>query len=305
MISCGEVIPYLLLIPLLFVLTVVSLAGESPRTPVINPSSTTSFLALPEGRIAYDDTGGTGPLVIAVPSMGDLRGEYRYLTPLLAQAGYRVVTLDVRGQGESSVGWSDYSAHAVGRDVLALTDHLGAGPAVVIGTSFAGGSALWAAHDAPDKIRGVIMIGPVLKDYPTPFYVRAAVSIGFAGPWRVSFWIRYWDSLFPLRKPADHEAYRAALAANLHEAGRMAVLKNMVALSKADTESILDQIGKPGLIIMGSRDKDFSQPREEAQALASRTRAQLLVAEGAGHYPQVEAPEAITPRILTFIRELH
>src|SRR5690349_11077388 len=41
----------------------------------------TSYLDRPGGRIAYDDSGGTGPLVIAVPSMGDLRQEYRFLRP--------------------------------------------------------------------------------------------------------------------------------------------------------------------------------------------------------------------------------
>mgnify|MGYP001310988106 FL=1 len=62
---------------------------------------TTSFLAHANGRIAYNET-GTGPLVLCVPSMGDVRGEYRFLAPRLAQAGYRVVTMDVRGHGESS-----------------------------------------------------------------------------------------------------------------------------------------------------------------------------------------------------------
>jgi hypothetical protein len=32
-------------------------------------------LALEGGRIAYDDSGGTGPLVLAIPGMGDLRSE--------------------------------------------------------------------------------------------------------------------------------------------------------------------------------------------------------------------------------------
>jgi hypothetical protein len=44
----------------------------------------THYLDSSAGRLAYDDTGGTGPLVIAVPGMGDLRGEHSYLTPVLA-----------------------------------------------------------------------------------------------------------------------------------------------------------------------------------------------------------------------------
>jgi hypothetical protein len=32
----------------------------------------TRFLTVDDGRIAYDDTGGTGPLILAIPGMGDL-----------------------------------------------------------------------------------------------------------------------------------------------------------------------------------------------------------------------------------------
>ena len=67
------------------------------------PTPPTQFLPVAEGHIAYDDTGGCGPLVLAIPGMGDLRSEYRALRPLLQQAGYRVVTMDIRGHGETTV----------------------------------------------------------------------------------------------------------------------------------------------------------------------------------------------------------
>ena len=74
---------------------------------------TDKFLAVEGGKIGFDDTGGNGKLIIAIPGLGDLRSEYRLLRPMLQQAGYRVVTMDVRGFGETSAPWSDYSAHAV------------------------------------------------------------------------------------------------------------------------------------------------------------------------------------------------
>src|SRR5215471_4600884 len=77
----------------------------------------TQFLTAQDGTLAYDDT-GAGPLVICVPGMGDLRAEYRFLAPKLVAAGYRVVSLDVRGHGETSVRWPDYSVAGVGADIL-------------------------------------------------------------------------------------------------------------------------------------------------------------------------------------------
>ena len=43
-------------------------------------TNTTQYLDRGEGRIAYDVT-GSGPLVVAVPGMGDLRSTYRHLAP--------------------------------------------------------------------------------------------------------------------------------------------------------------------------------------------------------------------------------
>jgi len=79
----------------------------------------TQYLEHENGQIAYDES-GSGPLVICVPSMGDLRAEYRLLTPQLTAAGFRVVCMDVRGHGESSTAWGDFSVAGVGSDILAL-----------------------------------------------------------------------------------------------------------------------------------------------------------------------------------------
>ena len=117
----------------------------------------TRFLKIKEGSIAYEEQ-GSGPLVICVPSLGDLRGEYRFLAFHLASAGYRAISMDVRGHGESSPLWPDYSVGAIGGDILALIRHLDSGPAAIIGTSMAGGAAIWAAAEDPDLVSGLVLI---------------------------------------------------------------------------------------------------------------------------------------------------
>lgn len=264
----------------------------------------TRFLGVGEGRIAYDDTGGTGPLLIAIPGMGDLRSEYRFLRPALQQAGYRVVTMDVRGHGETTARWTDYSAGAVGRDALALIDHLHAGPAVILGNSFAAGSALWAAHEAPDQVRGVVLLGPIVRDGPPSWFAQAAIRLGFSGPWRVWFWSTYWASLFPTRPPADQAAARAALERNLREPGRMDALRTMIDLSKADTEAMLPKVRVPALVVMGTRDPDFPDAAGEARWLARQLPTDTLLVDGAGHYPHTEMPEVVAPTVLAFLAGL-
>ncbi len=141
----------------------------------------TQFLKRPEGTIAYDDT-GSGPLVVCAPSMGDVRGEYRFLAPQLVAAGYRVVTMDLRGLGESSTGWADYSVAGVGSDLVALITALDAGPAVIAGCSMAAGAAVWAAAEAPELVAGLVLLGPFVRG-ATSRQNRLLYSALFARPW--------------------------------------------------------------------------------------------------------------------------
>src|SRR5580693_2079373 len=121
----------------------------------------TEFLETGGGRIAYDVT-GEGPLVVLVPGMGNNRAAYRFLAPLLVAGGYRVARTDLRGQGESSVGWPSYTRTDTAQDLLAMIRHLG-GPAVIGGHSFSGGSATIAAAQAPDLVTAIVEIGPFTR----------------------------------------------------------------------------------------------------------------------------------------------
>ncbi len=263
----------------------------------------TLHLSTAQGSLAYDDTGGSGPLVIATPGLGDVRQEYRRLTPFLTKAGFRVATLDLRGFGGSSARWKDYSPQAIGSDILRLETVLGRPRAILIGNSYSGAADEWAAHDAPERVIALVLIDPFLRDPPgtVPWVQRAAMALAFACPCRVSLWMRYWDSLFPTRTPPDQAAYRAALARNLRQPGRMAALDAMLHASRAPTAAILGQVRVPTLVVMGSRDPDFNDPAAEAAWIAGRTGARTRMIEGAGHYPHVEMPAQVGPDVVRFL----
>lgn len=262
--------------------------------------ATTQYLEIEGGRLAYDDTGGSGPLVVMVSGLGDLRQEYRFVTGPLREAGYRVVTMDLRGHGESSVGWASYNPEAVGADIVALIERLRAGPAFIIGNSFAGGAAVWAAVEDPAAVRGLVLIGPSVHDLPTSFFMQALIWVMFAGPWRNTAWLSYFASLYPTRKPADFAEYRARLGANLAEPGRMDALTGMLYSSRAAVEERLGAVKAPALVLMGSKDQDFPKPEEEAAWIAQRLRGVYHMVPDAGHYPHAEMPEVVLPQIQSF-----
>ncbi|MCA9727017.1 MAG: alpha/beta fold hydrolase, partial [Candidatus Eisenbacteria bacterium] len=128
------------------------------------PGKQTELFERPQGTLAYTQYGGDGELVLMLPGMGALRSEYRFLGPALADAGYRAVAIDLRGQGESSVPWDAYDVPAVGDDIVAMLDHLGGQPAHLIGTSFAPAPIVWAAAEQPDRVRSLVLINPFVRE---------------------------------------------------------------------------------------------------------------------------------------------
>src|SRR5689334_22836250 len=122
----------------------------------------TKFLEIDGGTIAYDLTGATGPLVVLAHGMGDSREAYRFLTPMLIEAGYRVAAVDLRGCGESSVDWPGYTRTDIAGDLVAVVRHLG-GPAVLVGHSIAGGAVTIAAATDPELVTAVVELAPFTR----------------------------------------------------------------------------------------------------------------------------------------------
>lgn len=262
----------------------------------------TKYISNQNGQIAYDDQ-GSGPIVLCIPSMGDLRAEYRYLAPRLVSAGFRVVTMDVRGHGESSARWSDYSVAGVGADICALMDALGGEPAFLVGTSMAAGAAVWAAAEKPRTVRGLVLIGPFVRG-ETSWQNRLLYRLLFARPWGPALWLKYYASLYPSRKPADFNRHTASLRTNLTEKGRMEALYQMMIASKSASEERLSKVDQPVLVLMGSKDPDFKDPQAEAQWVAGQLNGNCHIIPGAGHYPHAEMPDLTGPLIQNFLESV-
>lgn len=263
-------------------------------------STRTQHLEVPGGTLAFDDTGGTGPLVIAAPGMGDVRGVYRFVVPELADAGYRVVTMDVRGHGETSTGWPEHTPEAVGEDLLALVRHLNAGPATLIGVSFTPASVVWAAAQAPELVSGIVLIAPFAS---TPKLSPILKLLSLAILHSPRLWSDFfYKSLYPTAPPDDLRHYRAALRRNLREPGRMAALRAMAAAPKEPANRRVPEVECPMLVLMGSKDPDFKDPEAEARLMAEGARdATVTMIDDAGHYPPAEHPERTLAALLPFL----
>lgn len=262
--------------------------------------TTTHFLPRPEGRIAYDDL-GSGPLVVCLPGLGDLRSEYRFLAPRLLTAGFRVVTVDLRGHGESDATFTDHGRPTVGDDVIALLEHLDAGPAHLVGTSFGAAAVTWAAAHVPNRVASVTLIGPFVRDVPAGLATTLGLRALLARAWGVAGWVWWYGKLWGASRPSDHEAHTAAIRTNLAEPGRLAAVRAMALSTCEQIDPLLDHLTMPSLVVMGTADPDFDDPAEEAALIAGRTHGEVTLIEGAGHYPHAEQPATTAAAMLAFL----
>lgn len=260
------------------------------------------YLERPEGKIAYEVSGDDGPWVVCAPGMGDLRSVYRYVTPALVARGYRVATMDVRGMGGSTAEWRDYSESAIGSDLVRLIEQLAAGPAIVVGNSISAGAAVWAATERPDLVARLVLVGPFVRQVPISRLKVLLFRLALARPWGATTWANYQSKrLYPAVKPDDLEVHRHAVIANLREPGRMRAFQRMAATDHRAAEARLDRVKVPVLIVMGTADPDFPDPRAEAALLADRLHGTAVLLEGAGHYPQAEMPAAFSAKVFDFL----
>jgi pimeloyl-ACP methyl ester carboxylesterase len=263
----------------------------------------TRYFERPNGRLACSDYGGDGQLVLMLPGLGALRSEYRYLAPKLREAGYRAVTADLRGHGESSVPWKTYDVPSVGGDILALIGYLNSGPAHLIGTSFGGAAVVWAAAEQPDSARSLVLVNPFARAAKINPIMNALFWLMMHNPFRVRLWTAYYGSLYPTRKPDDFDEYMNRLTENMREPGRMDAAAGLSFCSRKPSDERLNRVQAPTLVIMGGKDPDFPDPALEGKILAERTGGSLEVIKGAGHYPQAEMPEKTVPIFLDFLNQ--
>jgi pimeloyl-ACP methyl ester carboxylesterase len=233
--------------------------------------------------------------------MGDLRSSYRLLAPALAAAGFRVVTADLRGHGDSDTTFRSYGDEATAEDITALLEELGGtGPTIVIGNSMAAGAAVIAAARRPDLVSGLVLLGPFVRDHGSVFS-RLMLRVVLAPAWVAASWKFYLPSLYRGRRPDDFEDYRADVAAALRRPGHASAFSRTARTSHTTAEAALPAVRARVLVVMGAQDPDFPDPAAEAAWISDRVGGRVVMVDEAGHYPQAQRPDVVASAVLTFL----
>lgn len=263
----------------------------------------TRHLSVPGGRIGYD-VDGTGPLLLLLPGMGELRSTYRFLAPALVAAGYRVATADLRGHGDSDATFGSYGDAETAADIVTLLQHLGS-PATIVGNSMSAASAVIVAAERPELVEALVLIGPFVRNPAhASAFQKLLLRMMMGGPWARMMWNAYVPTLYSGRKPDDFEHYRKSMTAAMRRPGYTDAFRLTTRTDHDPAEQALPSVQAPSLVVMGEKDPDFPDPAAEASWIGDALRGEVAMIDDAGHYPHAQQPQATADAVIGFLREM-
>jgi pimeloyl-ACP methyl ester carboxylesterase len=251
-------------------------------------------------EIAYEDSGGGGPAVIL--AHGFLL-DRTIFTPQVAalRDGYRFVTWDSRGFGDTVFDGKPFTYWDLASDCLGLLDHLGIERAVVGGQSEGGFVALRVVLSAPERVQALVLIDTQagtedpdatalyqemldvwVSNGPSEEIATVVADLILGTPELTKAWIPRW-----MARP--HEI--------VEEPGR-------ALLSRDDLTSRLSEITAPALVVHGTADAAIAM--ERAAALAGglpKCRGVVPIQDGT-HSANLTHPGAVTDAMDAFLSSL-
>ena len=196
-------------------------------------------------RLYWEDTGGSGPPVLLIMGLGMNATGWWRTVPVLADAGFRVLSFDNRGVGRSERVPGPYTAAEMAADAVSVLDEAGVEAAHVYGISLGGMIAQEVALGWPERVRALVLGATtaggdelVPADEAVDAFVRlraqmtaehavwASVPINYARRTRTEGGDRIAQDIAQrLRFPIEAEYYNAQLAAAHGHAAQVADIR--------------------------------------------------------------------------------
>jgi pimeloyl-ACP methyl ester carboxylesterase/predicted glycosyltransferase len=256
-------------------------------------------------RVFYEVYGEGERTIVLLPTWSIVHSRYwKAQIPYLARHA-QVVTLDGRGNGRSDrpVGVEPYLEDEFAADTLAVMDAVGVERATLVGSSC---GALWGtivAADHPERVDGVVYIGPAVglapehpeRQIPGGFDAEQPSYEGWA-KYNTHYWSReyrdFLDFFFAKCLPEPHSTKQIEDAIGWGLDTTPEVLADTTrAISLCRMERFRETCARvrcPVLVIHG--DDDLIRPHAQGAALAEATGGALVTLAGSGHLPQTRDP---------------
>ena len=287
----------------------------------------TENLSFKHGALTFSARAmGDGPIVLCLHGFPDNAGSYRHQLSALAEAGYRAISLTLRGYEPSSIpADGDYTMETISTDILAVIDNLDTGAVHLVGHDWGAAVAYVAVAAAPERFKSLtVMAVPhagrfAREGLRIPKQLRLSWYMGFFNiPW-LSDWVvsrkeyaftrRLWgdwspgwqpepgvldDVILTLSQPGVRSAalgyYRASLS-----------IKSLFVSAEAAHYAI----PVPTLALSGERDGCIASDVFERLTVADDFPQGVTFHRvvGAGHFLHQEKPEVVNPLLLGWLNQ--
>jgi pimeloyl-ACP methyl ester carboxylesterase len=253
---------------------------------------------------------GEGPAVVLIHGFPDTPYGWEQTRQLLNGAGYRTIVPYLRGYHPDTIlEGRSYGGKEIGEDATRLLDALEIEQAVLVGHDWGASVVYRAGAEAPQRVRGICAVAiPHLRLLDRSLALiwggRHFITLRLpTGPWltrRGDF--AYLDVLMRRWAPRWSGGERDATLADVKRAfADPRVLDGALNYYRqVNPGDGLGRIAVPGLVVGGTSDivdaQLFSRSPEYFDAPC-----EVLIADGAGHWPHREAAASFHEHLLAFL----
>jgi pimeloyl-ACP methyl ester carboxylesterase len=248
-------------------------------------------------RLAYDDVGSGEPPLLLLHGMASNRHDMARQAEYLG-GSHRVVSLDMRGHGDSDAPAGRYDAATLLSDFAAAIRALELERPVVIGHSWGASMALALGARSPGLVRAVVALDPSLRP---PSARRADLEDYYAGLGGSDHAERVLDYVRAhLAEPSDPPGLVEPALVTMSLTRPHAYLAMARAALEFDTVVAARECAVPALLVLPTR------PRLTDVGLLPSFSPTLQVAQvvGSGHFMQLVVADQVNAMIRRFLELL-
>jgi len=248
--------------------------------------------------IAWQSFGGTDrPVIVFSHSLGLDSSTWRPQVEALVD-DFRIVLVDTRGHGNSTLSAEPFTLEGLAGDVLAAAAAAGADRFHFCGISMGGQIALWVAINRPERLRSIVVANTAARIGTEQSWRERAAAIRSEGMVSISEAAkgRFFSPDFRSRRPEWFEE----TIATLESCDPVAYIACCDMLANIDLTADVAAISLPTLIIAGDLDPTASV--DQARWLQGKIEgSEMEVLEGAAHLSSLDRAEDFTAALGRFL----
>ncbi|MBF5044280.1 alpha/beta hydrolase [Aggregicoccus sp. 17bor-14] len=261
-------------------------------------------------ELYYEDH-GTGRPVVLIHGWPLSGRSWEKQLPALIDAGYRVITYDRRGFGQSSQPWQGYDYDTFAADLHALLEHLDLRDAALVGFSMGGGEVVrYLSRYGTGRVSRAVLAGAVppylhkSKDNPEGGFDDAGIA-GFetgVKADRLVFLDQFTRNFFSangeLKVSEPMRLYARDIAAFASPKG---TLDCIAAFGRTDFRKDLEKVTVPTLVLHGDADGIVPVEVSGKRSAAAIKNAKLVVIKGGPHGFNVSHADEFNRALVQFL----